>query len=110
MTGPRPEPRIDQAHLAEQTGGDADLAAEILGLFAGQCDRLLPMIADTAADRSARADAVHTLKGSAAGVGAGEVHALCEAAEAALRAGSEPGAAALREAVARALAEIADAA
>lgn len=110
MTGPTPEPRIDRAHLMEQTGGDANLAAELLGLFAGQCDRLLPLIADTAGDRTARADAAHTLKGSAAGIGAGEIRALCDRAEAELRAGTEPETTTLREAVARALAEIADAA
>jgi len=110
MTRSTPTPCIDRAHLAEQTGGDADLAAELLGLFAGQCDRLLPVIADAAGDRAVRADAAHTLKGSAAAVGASEIRALCEAIEAKLRTGSEPGTAALREAAARVLAEIADAA
>ncbi len=110
MTGPRPEPRIDRTYLAEQAAGDMDLVAELLGLFADQCDRLLPVIADATGDPSVRADAAHTLKGSAAGVGAGEIRALCEEIETRLRAGAEPGIAPLREAVARARAEIADAA
>ncbi len=110
MTRPKRTPCIDRAHLAEQTDGDADLAAELLGLFAGQCDRLLPVIADTAGERAVRADAAHTLRGSAAGVGANEIRGLCEAIETKLRTGSEPGTADLREAVARALADIADAA
>ncbi len=110
MTGPTTARAIDRAHLAEQTAGDAALAAELLGLFAGQCDRLLPVIADAATERCARADAAHTLKGSAAGVGAEEIRALCDRIEADLRAGSEPGTAALRAAVARVLAAIADAA
>jgi HPt (histidine-containing phosphotransfer) domain-containing protein len=110
MIGQTTARAIDRAHLAEQTAGDADLAAELLGLFAGQCDRLLPIIADTAGERVARAEAAHTLKGAAAGVGAGEIRALCDRIEAGLRAGTEPGTAGLREAVARVLAEIADAA
>ncbi|AWN36398.1 Hpt domain-containing protein [Methylobacterium radiodurans] len=110
MTGATTAPSLDREQLREQTGGDDDLAAEILGLFAGQCDRLVALVADPSADRRARADAAHTLKGSAAGIGAGEVRALCERIEVDLRAGAEPETGTLREAAARVLAAIADAA
>lgn len=103
---------IDRDHLAAQTGGDDGLAAEILGLFAAQCRRLLPGIADRALAAGDRADLAHTLKGSAAGIGATCVRDLAGRVEAGLRAGGEPAPeiAALAEAAAAALAEIADAA
>nr|WP_167627687.1 Hpt domain-containing protein [Methylobacterium phyllostachyos] len=76
---------IDLAALDAQTGGDADLAREVLDLFAGQCRSILPRLTDPALSRAERADLAHTLKGSAAGVGAARVHALAHAAEAHLR-------------------------
>ncbi|MCJ2050949.1 Hpt domain-containing protein [Methylobacterium sp. J-070] len=101
---------IDRAALDAQTGGDADLAREVLALFAGQCRSILPRLADPAAPPDRRADLAHTLKGSAAGVGAGRVHALADAAEARLRAGDGPVPLDdLAAAVAMALAEIGDA-
>ncbi len=80
-------PPIDRAALDAQTGGDADLAREVLALFAGQCRSILPRLTDPALPRGERADLAHTLKGSAAGVGAGRIHALADAAETRLRAG-----------------------
>jgi HPt (histidine-containing phosphotransfer) domain-containing protein len=76
---------IDRAALDAQTGGDIDLAREVLALFAGQCRSLLPRLTDPALPRSERADLAHTLKGSAAGVGAARVHALAAVAETRLR-------------------------
>ncbi|MCJ2061337.1 Hpt domain-containing protein [Methylobacterium sp. J-088] len=76
---------IDRAALDAQTGGDADLAREVLALFAGQCRSILPRLADPDLSRPERADLAHTLKGSAAGVGATRVHALADAAETRLR-------------------------
>ncbi|WP_419544784.1 Hpt domain-containing protein [Methylobacterium oryzae] len=70
---------IDPAELEAQTGGDADLAREVLELFAGQCRSILPRLADPALPRAQRADLAHTLKGSAAGVGAIHVRALAPA-------------------------------
>ena len=101
---------IDPAELEAQTGGDADLAREVLELFAGQCRSILPRLADPALPRDQRADLAHTLKGSAAGVGAVHVRALADAAEAHLREsnGAVP-VDALAAAVAQALAEIAEA-
>ena len=99
---------IDRAALDDQTGGDADLAREVLALFAGQCRSILPRLADPAVPADRRADLAHTLKGSAAGVGAGRVHALADAAELRLRAGEGPVPIDdLAAAIAAALAEIA---
>lgn len=102
---------IDRAELDAQTGGDADLAREVLDLFAGQCRAILPRLADPALPASDRADLAHTLKGSAAGVGAVRVRALCDALERQLRAGEgapvEGLAQDVTEAVAEALSEIA---
>ncbi len=101
---------IDPAELEAQTGGDADLAREVLELFAGQCRSILPRLADPALPRDRRADLAHTLKGSAAGVGAVHVRALADAAEAHLRGSNGPVPVdALAAAVAQALAEIAEA-
>lgn len=100
---------IDREHLASQTFGDAALARELLVLFARQCRRLLPAIADPAAAPAGRADSAHTLKGSALGVGAARVARLCGAAEDALRGSGPPDTAlldALAEAVGATLAEI----
>jgi HPt (histidine-containing phosphotransfer) domain-containing protein len=80
-------PAIDHAHLAAQTGGDGELAQEVLGLFARQCRELLPRIVDAASDARARADLAHTLKGSALGVGAVAVARASGLVENALRRG-----------------------
>lgn len=83
------EPLLDRAHLGRQTFGDEDLAREVLALFAGQCERLAPGIADPGLDRTRRADLAHTLKGSALGVGAMRVATLAGRTETALRDGDD---------------------
>ncbi|AWN47810.1 phosphorelay protein [Methylobacterium terrae] len=99
------ETLLDRAHLAQQTFGDDDLAREVLALFSGQCDRLLPGIADPDRDGAGRADLAHTLKGSALGVGAMRVAALAGRLESALRAGDAPAIRDLAPALARAVRE-----
>ncbi|WP_407522644.1 Hpt domain-containing protein [Methylobacterium oryzisoli] len=81
-----PEPLLDRDHLARQTFGDADLAAEVLALFREQCASLLPALADAERPPADRADLAHTLKGAALGIGARRVAAAAAALEAALRA------------------------
>lgn len=103
-------PAIDHAHLSRQTGGDGDLARELLGLFDGQCAALAPGIADAGRPAAERADLAHTLKGSAAGIGAEAIRGLCGRIEDDLRRSARAGEAdlaALAEAVAAARAEIA---
>ncbi len=110
-------PLLDRAHLDAQTFGDADLAREVLGLFERQLDRLPPLIAQ-APEPGARVDAAHTLKGSARGVGALRVAGCAEACEHGLRAGCAiagelaglaEAVALTREAIARTVAEMAEA-
>lgn len=79
---------LDREHLALQTFGDADLARELLDLFAGQCERLLPGILDRTRPASERADLAHTLKGSALGIGARRVADISGAVEDGLRGGA----------------------
>ncbi|GJD36548.1 Hpt domain-containing protein [Methylobacterium aerolatum] len=101
---------IDRSALDAQTGGDRELAREVLGLFAAECRSLLHAAADVRAGPVARADAAHTLKGAAAGIGAARVRALADVAEARLRSGdpgSEEAVAALARAAEAALDEIA---
>jgi HPt (histidine-containing phosphotransfer) domain-containing protein len=103
-------PEIDRDALDAQTGGDAELGAEVLLIFAGECARLLPALRDPAAPGPARADIAHTIRGAAAGIGAGRVHALAGTAETGLRAGApeaEAACTALVAAIEVALAEIA---
>ncbi|MGU3359847.1 Hpt domain-containing protein [Methylobacterium sp. M6A4_1b] len=79
---------LDAEHLARQTFGDVELAAELMGLFAAQCLRLLPGIVDAGGPIAERADLAHTLKGSALGVGAVRIALSSGAVEDALRTGA----------------------
>ena len=108
--GPAGAALLDRAHLDRQTAGDAELAVELLALFADQCRRLLPAIADRSASKPDRADRAHTLKGSALGVGAARVADRVARIETSLRAGNsdiEAEMPALAEDIAATLAEIA---
>lgn len=105
-----PVAEIDRGALGAQTGGDADLAREVLALFAEESRRLLAGLTDPSLPTLRRAEIAHTLRGSAAGVGATRVHALAGTAEDCLRAGDAGAGAAvasLAEAVGDAVAEIA---
>ena len=73
---------LDVAVLEHFTQGDAGLMDEVLGLFQEQVRMWSPML-DAAME--GWADAVHTLKGSAAGVGASRLAEACAAAEGADR-------------------------
>lgn len=82
---------FDRAHFAMMTGDDAGLQAEILAIFRVQAqlwDRLLIPDAPT----SVWADAAHTVKGSAKGLGLWRLAAVCEEAETLGRAGAVEGA------------------
>ncbi|MFJ5367750.1 Hpt domain-containing protein [Bosea sp. CER48] len=67
-----PQTSIDTEHLSRQTGGDHELERELLTLFAQQCALHLRTIHGSA-DRQARIDAAHTLKGAARAIGAWQV-------------------------------------
>jgi HPt (histidine-containing phosphotransfer) domain-containing protein len=65
---------FDRPHLARYTMDNADLEKEIIGLFLQQLPSIVAMLeqADSAAQWKM---AAHTLKGSAAAVGATAIHA-----------------------------------
>lgn len=81
---------IDRAHLAQYTLGDPELEAEILGLFV---ESLAPLLADVGRMAGVIADetphqgddvwrrVLHTIKGSARGVGASALGDAAAAAE-----------------------------
>lgn len=69
---------VDVTVLETFTQGDAALMDEVLGLFQEQARMWSPMLE---AREAGWKDAVHTLKGSAAGVGARDLAAACAAAE-----------------------------
>jgi HPt (histidine-containing phosphotransfer) domain-containing protein len=76
---PRASAAIDRAHLARMTFGDRALERELLQLFDRQASILLARMRDSEA--VALAGLAHTLKGSAAGIGAGGVAEAAAAAE-----------------------------
>jgi hypothetical protein len=81
---------FDRAHFAMMTGGDRDLQIEIVGLFRVQAQlwsRLLIPDAPTVT----WADAAHTAKGSARGLGLWRLAEACEQAEQLGRAGAVEG-------------------
>ncbi len=76
----RPKLEIDIDHLLSMTGGDANLADEVLDIFRNQADTWGRMLS---ADLSQRewADAAHTLKGAALSIGAHTFADACAAVE-----------------------------
>lgn len=68
---------LDQAHFDMMTGADRALQTEIAGLFRGQVEGWNTAFAAGPGWR----DAVHTLKGSARGIGLMQLAELCETAE-----------------------------
>ena len=103
-------PILDRAYLARFTLGNEMLEREVLGLFADQAPAYLARMQAAATQVDWR-EAAHTLKGSAAAVGAVKVARLAEAIERATP--PEPGSprdafcADLRDAVAETRAAIA---
>jgi HPt (histidine-containing phosphotransfer) domain-containing protein len=76
-------PAIDRGHLARMTFGDRSLEREVLGLFDRQAAILMERMRSGAP--SAVATLAHTLKGSAAGIGASRVAETASATEIAAR-------------------------
>ena len=95
---------VDFGVLDLTTGGDDEVAEEVLGLFVQQAGLWSPMLD---ARQEGWRDAVHTLRGAAAGIGAGALAAACLEAE-----GAGPAVAArrleqVRDALDAALADVA---
>lgn len=72
---------LDRDHFAVMTGGDAGLQAEILDLFQAQAAIWLRLLTPNA-PRQTWADAAHTCKGSAKGLGLWRLADACGYAEA----------------------------
>src|SRR5262245_28537761 len=71
---------IDRAYLARFTLGNEALTREVLELFAAQAPIYLEALRTAGSDRDWQ-QAAHTLKGSAAAVGARQLQRLAELAE-----------------------------
>ena len=71
---------IDKAHLSTMTGGDVDLALEIIEIFRNQTEIWAKML-DAGQSPGLWADAAHSLKGAALSLGANKLAASCAAAE-----------------------------
>src|SRR5262245_59178811 len=76
---------LDTDHFRHMTGDDKALQAEIVALFRGQAQLWRRLIIPDAPVHTWR-DAVHTLKGSARGLGLWRLAEACEAAENATKA------------------------
>ena len=74
-----PDTAIDRSHLARMTFGDRDLEREVLSLFDRQAAMLIERMRGS--EPAAIATLAHTLKGSAAGIGAARVARSADAAE-----------------------------
>lgn len=73
-------PSLDRAFLARFTFGNTALEHEVLGLFAAQAPGTLQRLHEAGSETEWK-EAAHTLKGSAAAVGAQRVAKLAEHAE-----------------------------
>lgn len=69
---------VDFSVLDRMTGGDDAISEEVLDLFVQQAALWSPMLD---VRNEGWRDAVHTLRGAAAGIGAGELARLCQIAE-----------------------------
>ena len=95
---------VDFTVLERMTGGDDSITEEVLGLFAQQAAMWSPML-DVRED--GWRDAVHTIRGAAAGIGADMLAAVCQTAEAADKAAAPPLLDRVRDALEIALADVA---
>jgi HPt (histidine-containing phosphotransfer) domain-containing protein len=95
---------VDFAVLDRTTGDDDGVAEEILGLFVQQAGMWSPMLD---ARIEGWRDAVHTIRGAAAGIGAGALAQACAEAEAAEKDVAPAKLDHVRDALAQALADVA---
>ena len=72
--------KIDTEHLLNMTGGDADLADEVLDIFRNQSETWGRLLSANLPQKE-WADAAHTLKGAALSIGALEFADSCAAVE-----------------------------
>lgn len=80
---------IDRKQLAANTAEDVELALEVLEIFKGQVETWGQML-DASDEPERWADAAHTIKGAALGIGANKLADVCKAAEMAGRGDPAP--------------------
>ena len=95
---------VDFAVLETMTGGMDDITEEVLGLFAQQA-ALWSSLLDASSE--GWRDAVHTIRGASAGIGAGDLAAICAEAEAVDQKLAAPAVERVRDALEAALADVA---
>lgn len=95
---------VDFAVLEATTAGDDGISEEVLGLFVQQAALWSPML--DVRDEG-WPDAVHTLRGAAAGIGAAALAEACQTAEAADKATASPLLDRVRDGLEAALADVA---
>ena len=95
---------VDFSVLEGMTGGDTGISEEVLGLFVEQAG-LWAALLDPRTD--GWRDGVHTIRGAAAGIGAGELAAICAEAETMDQALAAPALERVRTALDAALADVA---
>ncbi len=71
---------INRKQLSANAGGDAELAGEVLEIFKSQVETWGKML-DPKDPPERWADAAHTIKGAALGVGAEKLEEICRIAE-----------------------------
>jgi CheY-like chemotaxis protein len=108
-SGPKSPPLslevFDREAALESMAGDEKLLGEVVGMFLDDCPRLLAKLraAIAGGDLAGFGRAVHTLRGTAGHVAAGEIDAAATRLDAVARSGSCSGASAEVEALAAAL-------
>ncbi|MBJ7317245.1 MAG: Hpt domain-containing protein [Brevundimonas sp.] len=95
---------VDFSVLEAMTGGDASISEEVLGLFVEQA-ALWSVLLNPKAD--GWRDGVHTIRGAAAGIGAGDLASICAEAEATEQALAAPALDRVKTALDVALADVA---
>lgn len=95
---------VDFSVLDRMTGDDDAIAEEVLGLFTEQAGMWSAML-EPATD--GWRDAVHTIRGAAAGIGANALAVVCAEAEGADQAVAEPALGRVKTALDLALADVA---
>ncbi|MBN8608231.1 MAG: Hpt domain-containing protein [Caulobacterales bacterium] len=93
---------LDRAHFDHMTGADRALQREVLGLFRLQVEGWIGAFTSGEGWR----EAVHTMKGSARGIGFAALAAACEAAERVNEAEREAALARVGQALTAALSEL----
>ncbi|MBB5739548.1 Hpt domain-containing protein [Brevundimonas aurantiaca] len=95
---------VDFSVLEGMTGGDAAISEEVLGLFVEQA-ALWSVLLNPKVE--GWRDGVHTIRGAAAGIGAGDLAAICAQAETVEQALAAPALERVRDALDAALADVA---